>query len=149
MEYSCVTHHTCDMKTLRNIFILLLIVSAGYSAACAQTTRKEKKAAKEAAIKCNVESKEYAFLANYVLPQRGGGRALTSEYTLRVTKDSVISFLPYFGQAYFDVGYNNSDGGVKFTSTKFEYKVTEKKKGGWEITIKPTDVKNINTLMLF
>jgi len=149
MEYSCVTHHTCDMKTLRNIFILLLIVSAGYNAASAQTTKKEKKAAKEAAIKKSVETKDYTFLANYVLPQKGGGRALTSEYTLRVTKDSVISFLPYFGQAYFDVGYNGADGGMKFTSTKFEYKMTEKKKGGWEITIKPTDAKNINTLMLY
>jgi hypothetical protein len=137
------------MKTLRNILALLLIVAAGLNSADAQTTKKDKKAAKEAAIKKNIDERHYTFMANYVLPQRGGARQLTSEYDLRVTKDSVISFLPYFGRAYFDVPYNATDGGIKFTSTKFDYKVTDKKKGGWEITIKPTDVKNLNSLILY
>jgi hypothetical protein len=82
------------------------------------------------------------------LPQRGGGRQLTSDYELRVTPDSVISFLPYFGQAYFDVPYGATDGGIKFTSTKFTYEVKAKKKGGWEISIKPADVKNLDRLFL-
>lgn len=136
------------MKTLRNIFILALIVSAGLSNAYGQTTKKEKQAAKEAAIKSSVEATSYIFEANSALPQRGGFRQLTSEYDLRVTKDSVISFLPYFGRAYFDVPYGGADGGIKFTSTKFDYKVTAKKKGGWEVVIKPTDAKNINSLTL-
>jgi hypothetical protein len=137
------------MKTLRNILALLLIIAAGFNSADAQTTKKDKKAAKEAAIKKNIDDRHYTFMANYVLPLRGGARQLTSEYDLRVTKDSVIAFLPYFGRAYFDVPYNATDGGIKFTSTKFDYKVTDKKKGGWEITIKPTDVKNLNSLILY
>ena len=136
------------MKTLRNIFILALIVSAGLSAVNAQTAKQDKKAAKLAAIKNSIDTKHYTFIANYVLPQRGGARQLTSEYDLRVTPDSVISFLPYFGEAYFDVPYNPTDGGIKFTSTKFEYKMVEKKKGGWEITIIPSDVKNLSRLLL-
>lgn len=149
MEYLFVTHHTVIMKTLRNILILVLIVSAGSNVAFSQTTRKEKKAAKEADLKKGIDTRHYTFMANYVLPQRGGARALTSEYDLRVTKDSVVSFLPFFGRAYFDVPYGGGDGGMKFTSTKFEYKLVEKKKGGWEITIEPKDVKNINKVMLF
>jgi hypothetical protein len=137
------------MKTLRNILALLLIIAAGLSSADAQATKKDKKAAKEAAIKKNIDDRHYTFMANYVLPLRGGARQLTSEYDLRVTKDSVIAFLPYFGRAYFDVPYNSTDGGIKFTSTKFDYKVTDKKRGGWEITIKPTDVKNLNNLILY
>ena len=137
------------MKTLRNILALLLIVAAGLNSADAQTAKKDKKATKEAAIKKNIDNRHYTFMANYVLPQRGGARQLTSEYDLRITKDSVISFLPYFGRAYFDVPYNATDGGIKFTSTKFDYKVTDRKKGGWEITIKPTDVKNLNSLILY
>ncbi|MGZ3767702.1 MAG: DUF4251 domain-containing protein [Mucilaginibacter sp.] len=137
------------MKSLRTIFLLVLIVSAGLSAANAQTTKKDKQAAKEAAIKINVEGRHYTFEANYVLPQRGGARQLTETYyDLRVTKDSVIAYLPYFGRAYFDVPYGGGDGGIKFTSTKFDYKVNPKKKGGWEIVIKPTDAKNINSLTL-
>jgi hypothetical protein len=149
MEYFVVMHHIISMKNLKNIFILVLIVSAGLSAAFAQTTKKEKNAAREAAVKNSIDARHYTFIANYVLPQRGGARALTDPYDLRVTKDSVIAFLPFFGRAYFDVPYGGADGGIKFTSTKFDYKVTEKKKGGWEITIKPTDVKNTMSLMLY
>ncbi|HTD98271.1 MAG TPA: DUF4251 domain-containing protein [Mucilaginibacter sp.] len=136
------------MKTLRNIFLLLLIVSAGSNAANAQTSKKEKQAAKEANVKSSIEAQRYTFMADFVLPQRGGGRQLTSDYDLRVTKDSVIAYLPYFGRAYFDVPYNPTDGGIKFTSTKFEYKVTPKKKGGWEITINPKDARNTSRLVL-
>ncbi len=149
MEYLFVIHPICVMKTFRKIFILVLIVSAGLSAVNAQTSRKDKKAAKEAVVKTSIDTRNYIFLANYVLPQRGGGHALTSEYDLRITKDTVVAFLPYFGQAYFDVPYNPTDGGIKFTSTKFSYTTKEKKKGGWEISIKPTDVKNTNSLMLY
>ena len=134
------------MKNLRNLFILALIVSAGVNTAVAQT--KSKKQLKEERISAMVKAKQYIFIANYVLPQRGGSRQLTSEYDLRVTPDSVISFLPYFGRAYFDVPYGGNDTGIKFTSTKFSYEVTDKKKGGWEITIKPADVKNMNRLIL-
>jgi hypothetical protein len=137
------------MKTLKNLLIMLLIVAAGSGIANAQTSRKDKRAAKEAAIKNSIDARHYTFVADYVLPQRGGARQLTSEYDLRVTKDSVIAFLPYFGRAYFDVPYNPTDGGIKFTSTKFDYKVNEKKKGGWEIIIKPSDAKNIISLMLY
>lgn len=137
------------MKSLRNMLILFLIIVAGSGNANAQSSKKDKQAAKQAAIKKSIDERRYTFLANYVLPQRGGGRQLTSEYDLKVTKDSLIAFLPYFGRAYFDVPYGGADGGIKFTSTKFDYKVTEKKKGGWEISIKPTDVKNTNSLLLY
>jgi hypothetical protein len=136
------------MKTLKNLSLLLLLLIASFQIANAQTTKKQKQAAKEAAIKKSIDAKQYTFVANYVLPQRGGGRVLTSDYDLRVKPDSVISFLPYFGRAYFDVAYNPTEGGIKFTSTKFGYDVKEKKKGGWEITIKPTDAKNTDRLIL-
>jgi hypothetical protein len=137
------------MKTLKNFLFLLLIVGAGMNVANAQNVKSNKKAAKEAAIKSQVDARHYTFEATYVLPQRGGGKTLTSsDYDLRVTKDSVIAYLPYYGRAYFDVPYGGADGGLKFTSTKFSYDVKDKKKGGWEITIKPTDAKNINSLLL-
>lgn len=146
MEYSHVIHLTSSMKTLRYIFLLVLIVSAGLSAANGQTTAKDKKAAKAAELKKNIEAKSFTFVADQMLPQGGGTKILTSEYDLRSTGDSVISFLPYFGRAYFDVGYN-TDSGIKFTSTKFDYNLKEQK-GGWQITIKPHDAKNIQSLVL-
>jgi hypothetical protein len=135
------------MKTLKILLILSLIVSMGLSAG-AQNTRKERKAAKEAAIKTNVDDKTYTFIADRAMPLGGGVRQLTSIYDLRITPDSVISFLPYFGRAYFDVGYNPSDDGLKFTSTKFGYEATPAKHGGWDITIKPKDVNHMQSLTL-
>lgn len=147
MESPLITHHTCIMKTLRYLCILLLIVSAGLNTSHAQSAKKDKKAAKEATIKKNVDGQNYTFMANYVLPQRGGSKQLTETYyDLKVSKDSVVAFLPYYGRAYFDVPYNG-DMGMKFTSTKFNYD-PKAKKTGWEITIKPTDVKNIDKLIL-
>lgn len=114
----------------------------------AQASHKDKKAEKLARIKKNIEDKRFTFVADYVLPLRSGARQLTSEYDLRIRPDSVISFLPYFGQAYFDVPYNPAEGGIKFTSTKFDYKVTDRKRGGWEITIKPRDAKYTESMVL-
>ncbi len=140
--------HLLSMKTLKILLILLLIVGTGLSVS-AQATRKEKKAAKEAAIKKNVEDKNYTFIADRAIPLGGGTIELTSIYDIRVTPDSVISYLPYFGRAYFDVGYNSTDQGLKFTSTNFDYHATAAKRGGWEIVIKPKDVKYLQSLHFY
>ena len=140
--------HLLSMKALKILLILLLIVGTGLSVG-AQTTHKEKKAVREAAIKKNVDGKTYTFIADRAMPLGGGTIELTSIYDIRITPDSVISYLPYFGRAYFDVGYNPTDQGVKFTSTKFNYSEAQAKHGGWNITLKPQDVKHMQSLIFY
>ena len=94
-----------------------------------------------------IEAKNFVFKASSVTPQRGRMRQLTSEYELVVRPDTVISFLPYFGRA-FSAPINPSEGGIKFTSTKFGYAVSEKKKHRWEVQISPKDVSDATTLYL-
>lgn len=94
-----------------------------------------------------VESKNYIFKAESVNPQRGRFRQLTSDYDLVVTNDTVIAYLPYFGRAY-SAPINPSEGGIKFTSSDFEYTVEKKKKRSWEILIRPKDARDIQTLYL-
>jgi len=132
------------MKILRYILILALTVSIG-SGVCVAQTKKEKKQAETKSI---VEAKTYTFVADYMLPMHGGQRALTTEYDLRFTPDSVVSFLPYFGEVHFDPPYNPNDAGIKFTSTKFDYSSKQKKNGGWEITFSPRDVRNLQRMVL-
>lgn len=133
------------MKSLKKISVLIILAFLSINVVNAQSTRKEKKAAHVAEIKRMVEAQNYVFKANYVNPMRGIGRALTSDYDLVVTKDTVISFLPYFGRAYTSVPYNPTDGGIKFTATNFTYDSKTGKNGGWTITIKPTGKdKNIS-----
>jgi hypothetical protein len=94
-----------------------------------------------------IESKNYVFKAESVNPPRGRFRQLTSEYDLIVSGDTVIAFLPYFGRAY-SAPINPSEGGIKFTSSDFEYKVEKKKKRSWEVFIRPKDISDRQELYL-
>lgn len=131
------------MKTFNKIAIVILFAMITAFAANAQNTRSDKKAARLAEIKNLVESRNFVFDANYVNPSRGSGRALTTDYDLTITKDTIIAYLPYFGQAYVAPPYGSTEGGIKFTNTDFTYIEKAGKKGGWNITIKPNK-KNIS-----
>jgi hypothetical protein len=93
------------------------------------------------------ETKNFIFKAEAVSPARGRTRQLTPEYDLVVTPDTVISFLPYFGRA-FAAPIDPSAGGIKFTSSKFDYGVKKAKRKGYEISIRPHDVTDIQALYI-
>lgn len=128
------------MKTITKLLVVSALICSCFQPAAAQKTRSEKQAEKAAAVKKMVGDVNYVFKANYVNPMGGGGRALTDNYDLIVSKDTLTAFLPYFGRAYI-APMNPSEGGIKFTFTNFTYKAEENKKGGWDIYIKPKDHK--------
>lgn len=112
------------------------------------TSAQSKGDDKKAAITNLINSQSYVFIAQSSMPPGPSpDRQLNGNYDLTVTKDSVISYLPYFGRAY-TAPMDPTKGGIQFTSTKFDYKVTEKKKGGWTIVIKPHDTQEANQLIL-
>jgi hypothetical protein len=127
------------MKTLIKLFFAIAAILGCLNLAHAQNTKKEKQAAHAAAIKKMVDSVNFVFEANTAIPQTGGTRQLTSEYDLRVVKDTIIAFLPYFGRAYLAPNPGETEGGIKFTSTNFIYTSKQKKNGSWDIFIKPKD----------
>ena len=122
------------MSQLRITIVCLALLAGVAGDLSAQKSKEEKQ---EAAIKQQIDSKKYVFVAERALPMRGASRHLTSMYTLRVSKDSVIADLPYMGRAYAGAGYGGTEGGIKFVSAKNDYKITPRKKGGWDIRIKP------------
>lgn len=121
------------------IIAIALLPGTGF----AQQAKKDKKAE----IKNMVEARNYVFKVQTVLPSSGRTRQLTSDYDLRVSKDTVLSQLPYFGRAY-SAPVNPTQSPLEFTSTKFEYTSTERKKGGWDITIAPKDIQDPRQLTL-
>lgn len=102
---------------------------------------------KKDSIKALIDNQDYVFEARTVMPMGGRTRQLTSIYTLTVTKDSVESYLPYFGRAYF-APIDPSKGGIEFTSKKFDYSAKDQKKGGWLIIIKPDDARDVQQMTL-
>ncbi|RKR85741.1 uncharacterized protein DUF4251 [Mucilaginibacter gracilis] len=112
----------------------------------AQSTKKEKQAKAEAEMKSIIDAQNYVFKAQYVQPMRGGNKYITPDYDLRISKDSVISYLPYFGRAYV-APFDPQDAGMMFTATEFDYKVVENK-NGWDVSIKPVNTKDVRYMRL-
>ncbi len=128
-------------KSILFILIVLLQHSQGYA-----QTKAEKKAAHEAQVKQLVESQNFIFLAQTMYPQGGRSRQIIADnYTVVVLTDSVISDLPYIGKAY-SATPGSSDGGIRFTSVKFDYVMSPGKKSGWNISIKPTDQSDVREM---
>lgn len=126
-------------------FFLLLLASITLQFTYAQDTKKDDP--KKAEVQNLIQSKEYVFVAQSVLPLSGRSMNLTSLYNLKVNGDTIVSDLPYFGRA-FVAPINPAEGGIHFTSTDFSYDVKNRKKGGWEISIIPKDAKDVRQLFL-
>jgi hypothetical protein len=135
------------MKAIIKFTALLLLCTVSLSTIAQKTTRKEREAKKIAEIKAMVEANNYVFKAQSANPMRGGTYNLTSEYDLRISKDTLIAYLPYYGQAY-QAPMDPTDGGIHFTSTRFTSNTTEDKKGGWEISFKTADAKGVERIFL-
>lgn len=129
------------MKTLKQnciqCFIIAVIFQSIMNISFAQAPEK-------LSVQNLINSKNFVFKAQTVLPLGGGVRQLTTNYDVRLLGDSMVAYLPYFGRAY--VADFNGGGGVNFTSTQFDYKIFNRKKGGWNIDIKPKDTKDVRQL---
>ena len=113
----------------------------------AQDTKSKKQQDKASTIEKYISDGSFEFVAEYVSPTGGSTIYLTSRYDMSVGKDSLQTFLPYFGRAYM-APVNPSQGGIQFTSTDFTYNVEERKKNGWDITILPKDTRDVRQLYL-
>jgi hypothetical protein len=142
------------MKTLKTYYIAMLCMLS--LPAFAQTD--------EATTKRIIEEQNFVFVATQALPMSNqdvtavlnrlnspnsaGAIHLTgAQYDLVVKKDSVIAYLPFYGRAYTST-LDPNDAGTKFKSKDFSYLSKKRKKGGWNITIVPKDIKDHQKLSL-
>jgi hypothetical protein len=139
-------------KSLGYLKILVLsgLFSTGsfFNILKAQNTKQDKQVAKETAIKEMVNAQRYVFEAQSATTMKGRVRQLTPDYDLVIKKDTIDAYLPYFGEAYTATIGGSDEGGIKFTSTDFDYKIEEGKKGGWDVTIKPKNIKDVSMMTL-
>ncbi|MBB4037827.1 hypothetical protein GGR21_003748 [Dysgonomonas hofstadii] len=121
------------MKTYASIIVLglsLLFFSC-------KSTDSVTKAEQKALITQKIEGMNYKFVPRTANPSRGNSINLNYSYYLKVNKDTVSAYLPYFGRAY-SAPYGG-DGGINILSTDFEYTIKEKKTGEWDISINIKD----------
>lgn len=128
------------------LIIMLLVIC--YGTTFGQSTAKDSKSEKPALVKQMVNDRTFVFRAQFALPMGGSSIQLTSEYDVSLKKDTLVCFLPYYGRAY-SAPMNPSEGGIQFTSTDFQYSVSNKKKRGWDVVIKPRDAKGVQQLTFY
>lgn len=121
------------MKTIVTTIFLISALFVGCKA-----TEKLSKEEAIAQTSERVENQHYTFMAQRAIPMGGKSINVSYNYTLKVSKDTISAYLPYFGRAY-TAPLSNDEGGIKFTSTDFEYSISEKNKGMWDVSIKTRD----------
>lgn len=127
------------MKKLTKLAIVsALILSCLQTVMAQKTSRAEREATKIAKVKALIDAQNYVFEANYMIPQRGNSKSLTFGYDMVVSKDTLTTYLPYYGQVT-SPPTDATDGGIKLNTTNFSYEAKAVKKGGYEIIIKPKD----------
>ena len=137
------------MKNLGLIYKTCLVIGFCFLlSACA--TQKEKQA-RVSLIDSLMKSNSFKFVAQQANPLRASLidsrlKQLDGSYYLKINKDTLDCYLPYFGVAQ-QAPYGSNDNGIQFTTTKFTY---DKKQLGktFEITIVPKNTDKANRLFL-
>jgi len=106
----------------------------------------QKKSAEE--VKAMLDAKNFTIDANQAFGTRGRMISLTPGYTLVVSPENVKGDLPFFGRSY-QATPGSTDVGLKFDFSEFSYELKDRKKKGWDITIKPTSSgEDVRTILL-
>jgi hypothetical protein len=100
----------------------------------------------ESDVKNIIDSSQFTFVAERMNPLQGRNRLLTSYYDVIVKRDTLSSFLPYFGRS-FQAPIDPSKSPLEFNSYNFTYKVEQKKPGEWQVFINPKDRQQIQQMM--
>ena len=127
-------HYTSSIRTLA----LAFLISTGLSVHAQHLDKTT--------VSSMVSSGKFIFKAQSANPMTGNNVQLTADYDLKVSPDSLVAFLPYFGRAY--TINSTTEGGIKFTSTDFVYKSKQKRKKGWEVSIQPRDTRDVRQMSL-
>ena len=107
---------------------IIFIVLAAALAGCATTAeRMEREAQTAAQVSEALASRHYTINVLMMYPQRGRAVNLTTNYSVEVKGDSLISYLPYFGRAY-NVPYGGGKG-LNFIAPITGYQTETDRKG--------------------
>src|SRR3954453_23196401 len=80
--------------------LVVLLVFGCFVTTYAQQSKQDKNEQEKARIQNLINSKNYVFVAQQALPLGGRTINLTTTYSLRLTGDTLVSDLPYFGRAF-------------------------------------------------
>ena len=130
------------MKTLKNILAKILLPILLLTTA---TNNLQGQELNKATVENLVNSKNFVFNVRSVTSPNPLPNQNMSGYEVRLLGDSIVTNLPYFGRVF--TSMIGRPGGFNFTSTKFEYKSKARKKGRWDVSIKPQDEADVREMI--
>lgn len=104
-----------------------------------ELTAEQQIKAKEYAEK--IEVRNFTFYANTAQPTGEPSVNLNYNYSLKVSKDTIVAYLPYYGRSYV-APISPININIDFVSTDFLYTESKNKNGSYEIKIIPKDITN-------
>ena len=116
-----------------------LLIGCGTTANSAEATAEQ-----AAMVREMLSERHYRIGVNFMYPLKGPSRSLTSDYSVEVRNDSLISHLPYFGEAY-DLPYGGGQG-LNFSERISSYADYQKKKDEFVVEI---GVKNSEDIFVY
>jgi len=139
--------HT-QKKALQSLFFCFILLAGTLFMSCKSTQTVAQKQKQALLVKQMVESSNFTFDAKIAYPMGHGAIHLSYMSYLKVSKDTVESYLPYFGRVY-TAPIDLTENGIKFKSTDFKYSVENgKEPGHWIVTIKTADLnRNIHLFL--
>ncbi|MDR2120285.1 MAG: DUF4251 domain-containing protein [Tannerella sp.] len=114
------------MKRIQLFFIgaIVALIAAGQMSCSSRVAARTEQAE---TIRQQIESRHYTIDVDRMLPMQGASKHLTTNYSLMIKGDTVISYLPYFGRAY-SVPYGGGKG-LNFKACLSDYSLTFDVKG--------------------
>ena len=133
------------MKNIRQIYPVLFfgMLFILFNSCLSQKEQAEQTKLVERALR----NDHFKFTAQQVIPLRMRAVQLNDNYTLEISKDTIKSFLPYYGVA-FQAPYDSRNQGITFTSTNFSYQKAAKADGSYTVTIEPKDTDQASKMYL-
>jgi len=125
---------TLKIHTMKKYYLLLIVglfVSLSISAQSKKELKEAEAEKQYQEMKNLIESGEFTFIADWATSVRGRRINLTTNANfLKFTKDSIDTYLPYFGESSSGGATMTSDGGIVCSGPKTKYKLTlnDKKK---------------------
>ena len=133
-----------DMKYLMVMMGLVLVVVSCSTLTSAE--RAEREAKIEKAVAKMLSERRYTVDVSMMYPKSGRAQNVTSNYSLEVRGDSLVSYLPYFGRAY-SVPFGGGKA-LNFAAPIKSYHSEKGKKGRTKVEIKVDNTEDYIKYML-
>ena len=114
---------------------ILLVACGTHAGITGSMTKAERQIYVANQVYDNLNNRRFTIEVDAMKPLRGGMRMLNDRYELPVKADTVMSYLPYFGQVYKANPYMQQVG-LNFTGTIYDYAAAMVKQGQYRISFR-------------